>query len=231
MKKLLLFLLLMPYLVTGLLAQADISINPSPFVMTGHPSSNDVSFHIEVTNNSNFDAFILWEREVVSAPPQWLTWICDKNLCYLPGANAASPKMPNILAPGEKMDFQIHVNPASVEGSTPYNITFRDYENPDVILGQVQGQVNISSTVSTKNTPSASNLTIFPNPTADFFQVSETTGLRVIEIFNIAGNKVRSYDAVPQKQYAVGDLADGIYLVRLMSSSGKTIKTIRLSKR
>lgn len=231
MKKLILSFFLFSFLALGITGQANLSFSPSPFVATGHPSSNDVSFHLEVTNNSNFDAFVLWEREVPAAPQGWLTWICDKNLCYLPTANACSPEKPNILAPGEKMDLQIHINPANIEGTTPYNLTFRDYENPDVILGQVQGQVMISNTVSTKNNPATANLSVFPNPTSDYFQVSETTGLKVIELFNIAGNKVRAYDAVPQKQYAVGDLPDGIYLVRLMTSSGKIIKTIRLSKR
>jgi len=231
MKRLLLCFFLLQSLAGTTWGQISISVNPSPFVLTGHPSNNDVSIHIEVTNHSSFDAYILWSRTVESAPQGWLTWICDKNLCYLPTANACSPTKPNILAPGEKMDFQIHVNPGAVEGSTPYDITFVDYEDPSIILGHVDGEVVISNTVSTKNNGAQSNLTVYPNPTTDYFQVSETPGLKYIELFNIVGNKVRSYDALPQKQYAVGDLTDGIYLVRLVTSTGKIIKTIRLSKR
>jgi type IX secretion system substrate protein len=231
MKRLLLCFFLIQVFAIGLSAQASLSITPGTFSLTGHPSNNDVNIHIEVKNNSNFDAFVLWSREVESPPQGWLTWICDKNLCYLPIADACSPAKPNILAPGEKMDFQIHVNPGSIEGCTPYDITFTDYEDPTIILGHATGEVCISSTVSTKNNPSQSNLSVFPNPTSDYFQVSETPGLKYIELFNIVGNKVRSYDALPQKQYAVNDLTDGIYLVRLMTSTGKIIKTIRLSKR
>lgn len=231
MKRLILCFFLIQVFALSSWGQASLSITPSTFVLTGNPSNNDVNIHIEVKNNSSFDAFVLWERVVESAPQGWLTWICDKNLCYLPTADACSPTKPNILAPGEKMDFQIHVNPGSIEGVTPYQITFLDYEDPSIILGQVEGQVMISNTVSTKANPTATNLSVFPNPTTDYFQVSETSGLRFIEVFNIVGNKVRSFDAVPQKQYQVGDLPDGIYLVRLMTSSGKIIKTIRLSKR
>jgi hypothetical protein len=231
MKRLLLCFFLLPVLAGSTWGQISISVNPGTFSLTGHPSNNDVNIHIEVTNNSPFDAFILWSRVVESAPAGWLTWICDKNLCYLPTANACSPTKPNILAPGEKMDFQIHVNPGNVEGCTPYDITFLDYENPEVVIGQASGEVCISNTVSTKGNPSQSNLTVFPNPTSDYFQVTETPGLKTIELFNIVGNKVRSFDALPNKQYAVGDLTDGIYLVRMMTSTGKIIKTIRLSKR
>jgi hypothetical protein len=231
MKRLILCFFLFQVFAVGLWAQASLTITPANFSMTGHPSSNDVSFHIEVKNNSNFDAFILWTRVVESAPAGWLTWICDKNLCYLPTADACSPAMPNILAPGEKMDFQIHVNPAAIEGTTPYEIVFMDYEDPTIILGKATGQVTISNTVSTKNNIAQSNLSVYPNPTSDYFQVSETPGLKYIELFNIVGNKVRSFDAYPQKQYAVSDLTEGIYLVRLLTSSGKVIKTIRLSKK
>jgi hypothetical protein len=224
MKRLLLCFFLFQVVALSVWGQASLTFTPSSFVLTGNPSSNDVSMHIEVKNNSNFDAFVLWSRVVEAAPQGWLTWICDKNLCYLPTADACSPTKPNILAPGEKMDFQIHVNPGSIEGTTPYEITFMDYEDPSIILGQVQGQVIISSTVSTKNNPAQSNLTVYPNPTTDFFQVSETTGLKYIELFNIV-------EASPQKQYQVSDLQEGIYLVRLMTSTGKIIKTIRLSKR
>jgi len=231
MKRLLLCFFLVQLLAVTTWAQISISVDPGSFVLTGNPSNNDVSMHIEVTNHSPFDAYILWSRVVESAPSGWLTWICDKNLCYLPTADACSPSKPNILAPGEKMDLQIHVNPAAIEGSTPYDITFTDYEDPSIILGHVDGEVIISNTVSTKNNPAQSNLTVYPNPTTDYFQISDTPGLKRIELFNIVGNKVRSYDALPQKQYPVGDLSEGIYLVRLMNSTGKVLKTIRLSKR
>jgi Secretion system C-terminal sorting domain len=230
MKRLIPSIILLLFVVTAW-SQISINVNPGTFLLNGHPSNNDVNIHIEVTNQSSFDAYILWSRVVESAPQGWLTWICDKNLCYLPVANACAPDKPNVLAPGEKMDFQIHVNPANIEGCTGYDVTFYDYENPEVVLGHASGEVCISTTVSTNNAGQQSNLTVYPNPTSDYFQVSETPGLKYIELFNIVGNKVRTYDAVPQKQYGVSDLTDGIYLVRLLTSSGKVLKTIRLSKR
>ncbi|HZV68774.1 MAG TPA: T9SS type A sorting domain-containing protein [Saprospiraceae bacterium] len=224
------FLMLLALLTKS---QISIGVEPATFVLSGNPSDKDVKFHVDVTNNSPFEVGILWTR-VVNPDPNtvnWITWICDKNLCYLPIANASAPNKPNLLAPGEKMDFQIHVNPLGNEVNATYNIELVDYSDPNVILGKIQGEIKIDNTVSTSNTTPAANLTIFPNPTTDFFRVSEIPGLKNIELFNIVGNKVRSFEAVPQKQYYVGDLTDGIYLVRLESSNGKVIKTIRLSKR
>ncbi|MFZ1675820.1 MAG: T9SS type A sorting domain-containing protein [Saprospiraceae bacterium] len=224
------FLMLFAILTRG---QISIGIDPASFVLTGNPTDKDVKIHVEVTNNSPFEVGILWNR-VVNPDPNtvnWITWICDKNLCYLPIANACAPNKPNVLSPGEKMDFQIHVNPLGHDVNATYNIDLVDYSDTNVILGHIQGEIIINNTVSTNNVSSSANLTVFPNPTTDNFRVSDIPGLRNIELFNIVGNKVRSFEAVPQKQYYVGDLTDGIYLVRLESAGGKVIKTIRLSKR
>ncbi len=213
--------------------QISIDIDPATFVLSGNPAEKDAKIHIEVTNQSPFDVSILWSR-VINPDPEasnWITWICDKNLCYLPTADASASTKPNVLAPGEMMDFQIHVNPLGHEVNATYNIIFTDYGDPDVILGHVEGEIIINNIVSTENYSPTPNLTVFPNPAIDYFRVSEIPGLKNIILFNIVGNKVRSFDAVPHKQYYVGDLIDGIYLVRLESASGKVIKTIRLSKR
>ncbi|MDQ3015709.1 MAG: hypothetical protein M3R25_03165, partial [Bacteroidota bacterium] len=164
--------------------QISVSVDPGVFVLTGNPSSTDVSYHIDVVNNSNIDVQLSWSRMLGSPPAGWLTWICDKNLCYLPTANASSPTKPNVLAPGEHMDFQIHVNPQALEGSTSYNINFTDLSDPNVIVASITGQVLISNSVSTNDQTSSVKLSVFPNPTTDFFQVTEMTGLSRIELFN-----------------------------------------------
>lgn len=213
-----------------LLGQITISVEPS-YLLTGKPSDIDVTYYLKVTNSSPVDIGVLWARDVESAPSQWITWICDKNLCYTPSSDASNPNKPNILAPGEQFDLQIHVNPVLTEGISPYDITFYDYSDPEVVLAHVEGTVIIGNSVSTNENSNSKGLSVFPNPTTDFFQVNGTPGLKSIELFNIIGNKVRSFTATPQKQYYVGDLNDGIYLVRMISASNEVLKTIRLSKR
>src|SRR5690606_19874732 len=146
-------------------------------------------------------------------------------------ANQSSPTKPNLLAPGETMQFQIHVNPAMLCGTADYEVTFIDMEDPTNTLATVSGEVVICTATSTNQPGSGSGLTVFPNPTTDYFQVSDTPGLRYVEVFNIVGSRMRSFDAVPQKQYFIGDLNEGVYLVRLVAGNGKVLKTIRLSKR
>jgi len=228
MVKLLLFfiaILLFPLAGRG---QVTVSVDPPSFVMTGNPNQTDVSFHIQVTNTSEYSANIYWSKRMINNPAPWFSWICDKNLCYTPDINSNPANKPNVIGPGETFDIQIHMNPSLMEGEGDYELNIID----DIgnILVVIDGEILINNSTAVKET-NDTKLTIFPNPTTDFFKVSEIPGLKNIELFNIVGNKVRSFDAVPQKQYYVGDLTDGIYLVRLVSVSGKVIKTIRLSKR
>ena len=212
-----------------LMSQITITVDPGTYLLTGHPSNPDVNMHFDIHNQSNSDMQIVWRRSIETPPPAWSTWICDENKCYFPTVNM--PSLPINLAPGEHSDFQIHVNPLLQEGYTPYDITFMDYADTSIVLAFIDGEVLISNSVSTTDNKGSSGLSVYPNPTTDYFFVTETPGLKSIELFNIVGKKIRSYDALPNKQYYVGDLLEGMYLVRLVSSSQKVLKTIRLSKR
>lgn len=228
MVRLILFLfvlILVPRLVTG---QVSVTVDPLSFVLSGNPNQTDVYYYVHVTNTGNETTDIFWSKRMTNEPNPWTSWICDKTLCWDSSVNANPLSKPNTLAPGESFDLQVHMNPYQTEGTGDYELKVLD-ENGNTIA-TVDGEFNISNTTAVKETNDA-RLTVFPNPTTDYFEVTETTGLRYVEVFNIIGNKVKTFDAVPKKQYYVGDLADGIYLIRLATSSKKVLKTIRLSKR
>ena len=217
-----------PWLITG---QITVTLDPPTFVMTGPADQTDISYHVHVTNTSTQIANLLWSRRVQGNPTTWLTWICDANLCYTPEVGSCPPSKPNVIAPGDTVEFQMHLNPRGAEGTADYNVTITDMDgNP---LAVIDGQACIPETLCTVGTKEAgdSKLTVYPNPTSDYFQITGLTGLRYVELFSIVGNKVKSFDAAPQRQYFVGDLNEGIYLVRLMDSTRKILKTVRLSIR
>lgn len=228
MVRLLLFLTLILSIPLVSRGQVTVSVDPATFVLTGNPSQTDVSYHIQVTNTSAVSASIFWSKRMTNNPVPWTSWICDKNFCYLPTVHSCPSINPNLLGPGESFELQIHMNPLQVEGSADYQVTILDDVGNSLFV--ITGEFLISNSTAVKET-NETKLSIFPNPATDFFKVNDIPGLSTIELFNIVGNKVRSFEAVPQKQYYVGDLTDGIYLVRLESAGGKVIKTIRLSKR
>lgn len=218
-------LLLFPFTLWG---QVSVSADPTSFVLNGQPGELDIAYHISITNTSNQAGQIYWSIRMTNNPNNWLTWICDKNLCYTPDITSCPGSKPNVLAAGETIDFQVHMNPQNTEGTANYEIKILDDAGSTLLT--IPGEILISQASSSKDVANG-GLSVFPNPTSDYFRVSETPGLKMIEVYNIVGSKVRTFDAWPDKQYHVADLNEGIYLVRLISANGKVIKTVRLSKR
>ncbi len=208
--------------------QLSLALDPASFVMTGTPSQTDISYHVKVINTSNQTASILWSRRVTGAPAEWWTWICDSNVCYEPPVNSCPQNKPNVIAAGDTIEVQMHLNPRSVEGTGSFDLNLTDMDGN--ILATIDGEVLISQISGTKDASDV-KLTVYPNPTSDYFQISDVQGLRYIELFNIVGNKIKTFDAAPQRQYYVGELNEGMYLVRLLDSTKKILKTVRLSVR
>ncbi len=227
MKRFLPFLLTLFVLPVFLTAQS-VSVDPSTFVLTGEPSETDITYHILVTNTGTETDSLYWNFRMSNSPANWLTWICDKNLCYDFTFTNCPANKPNVLGPNESFDLQVHMNPRDSVGTADYELNVLDKDGN--VLAPITGTFEIGVTSSSKDL-SEVNLTIYPNPTSNYFQVSELPNLKYVELFNIVGNKVKTYNAAPNKQYPVSDLMNGMYLVRLISNTGATMKTVRLSKR
>lgn len=220
-----LVLLVTPFLVKG---QGSIIVEPMTFVLSGNPSQPDIHYDIHVINTTSETVDIFWSKRMTNNPLNWESYICDQVNCYIPSVNSCPSDKPNMLGPGDTMAIQVHLYPYLTEGTANYQLNVIDAEGNNIAI--VEGVFQVSATTAVKEI-SGAKLSVFPNPTTESFQVSESSGLRYVEVFNIIGNKVKSFDAAPYKQYFVGDLTDGIYLVRLLSPSKKVLKTIRLSKR
>lgn len=227
MVRLILFLfaiLFFPLIIKGQV----IVVEPLTFTLHGNPSQYDLKKKIHVTNISNETLNLYWSKRTRNEPSPWADYICDKTTCWDSSFLSNPANKPNVMPAGDTFNIEVHLLPFQREGTGDYELNLMDEDGN--ILATITGLFIIDQTTAVKDV-STSRLTVFPNPTTDFFEVSEAPGLRYVEIFNIVGNKVRSFDAVPQKQYYVGDLSDGIYLVRLTTASKKVLKTVRLSKR
>ena len=72
---------------------------------------------------------------------------------------------------------------------------------------------------------------VFPNPADNFIGVSANDSVKKIIVFNLAGRKMKTFEATKGQKYFVGDLPKGIYLVQLVGSKNITLRTQRVSKR
>ena len=151
------------------------------------------------------------------------------NNCYLPYVDQCPDSRPNILEQGQSMELQFHVGPDSTSGQAEYMVYLFDLSDPDVLLDSVHVSIETALTGVTDLTPK--DLRIYPNPTTQYFQISNSYDVESVVVYSIVGNRVREYDPRVSSRFYVADLPQGIYLVRMLDEKGDVLKTSRLSKR
>lgn len=109
-------------------------------------------------------------------------------------------------------------NLSFVLGNEQTTTTVDDLKIYNYALSQVEvTSLYANNTLSTTNF-SNNNLqaSLYPNPTNDILNVTIATEIKSVEVFNLQGQKVKSSN---QKQIAVGDLASGVYLVKIQDAN------------
>lgn len=101
------------------------------------------------------------------------------------------------------------------------SLTYGQTSYGDDADGSVIEQVEVSET-----------LQVFPNPVMDFISLNNSEGVKEIMIFNLIGSEVMNIKVgMEGDKYFVGDLRVGMYLVQIIGTNNKTLKTLRLSKK
>ncbi len=73
-------------------------------------------------------------------------------------------------------------------------------------------------------------LKVFPNPATEYFQLSDKNdSVDQINIYNIVGKKMRTFEVEDDKKYYLDQFPKGMYLVQLVGHNNKIISTQRLN--
>lgn len=206
-----------------------VSVSSSEVLLTGDPSDTDLHAYIMVKNEGTEEISLLWKRNIINMPEEWISWICDLNNCYVDFVGECPSNKPNVLAPGQEFELQIHANPRNVAGSANIVMDLFTGSDPSNILNSITLDIQAGVSTSTKEV-SKDGIKVYPNPTVDFFQINYDNVSKVA-VYNIVGSKMVEFDAYPDKSYDVTNLKSGIYLVRMTDDQNRVIKTVRLSKR
>lgn len=216
------------FLAFGAQAQ-EISMTPEIFSYE-ISDGGDVKIGYTITNTRDTD--LAWYWIVTPAddfPEDWSIQVCDQVLCWAPNTlQRPVGGEDNILVPGESTNtiFQyIQVNSNGVEGVG--EVKFCIYDNTDFN----EPIVCSSFSTSTVDAGKIESVNIYPNPAADYFQLTDAAGVAQIDLYNIVGSKVASYTYDDHKAYDISTLRNGLYVARLLSKEGRLLKSLRLSKR
>ncbi|MEY4905696.1 MAG: hypothetical protein RLZZ292_3511 [Bacteroidota bacterium] len=228
MKKIILFSFLFA-LYNNATAQApSIVAEPSNVItVVVDATAADAEADSKVTNTSNTAKKFKWERTIPCNAPQWSSTVCDKNTCW--GPNTSSKTFS--LNAGESGILLLHITPDNKKGSAVFNIKVTDLAD-STNTTTIKYIFNSDCTVGTHEVNAEiAALTLSPNPATEFIKISPTDLVKHVEIYNILGRKVRSFDYEEGKQYWINDLNQGMYLISLTNENYKPLKTIKLCKK
>jgi hypothetical protein len=243
MKHTLLFYILLLF-STALWAQSDeappiaisATIVDSVFTVDITDSDLDLGIHTVITNNTDEAVQLKWTRKIKSMPDSWETYICiDNVICYFPEADTNydpdnEVEDPLELKAGESRDVALHVLPQNVMGDGSFEVTIALTSRPDSVIGQVDFNATIRDRTSNASYLTARDIRIFPNPATDYLMLTEYSQIGRIDIYSLLGRRMRSFNILDDRSLNISDLPNGLYLVGIVDLSGRTVKTLRLSK-
>lgn len=224
-----LYILLFSFFVSYMSAQ--LTVSPASLAVNISENSEHL-FNVTITNTSGTDVTTWWKLKKASGfPTAWSTTTCDLFTCYTPNFDICPKNKGNVIPANESKTFQVHFYPNGVTGSSSMNLQlFSDKDLTNMIAETDPNAIVLAGTSSTSNV-SSNDLKVFPNPTDDYFVVRNDNNVSKVGLYNIVGKEIYTLKHTPGASYDVANLNKGVYIVRLIDTRGKVMKSIRLSKR
>lgn len=198
---------------------------------------NDLVIHSSMVNNSDATVDVKWVRVInEELPSRWTSQICDNTTCYASQVSSnVSPDLglntPITLAPGEVGTLDIHINPDGTAGSGTITIELYDNADMSTLISTGTFSFNVQQTEVSISEVEKAALQLYPNPSPDYFQLTNASIVDHVVMYNIVGRVVKTFDVYSGERYDIADLPNGMYLVSMINEEEGVVKTTRLSKR
>ncbi len=175
-------------------------------------------------NNNN----LYWVRNEIYLPDGWGSAICDKTACYFESVGERALN----LFPNEQSIFDLHLYTHGMPGDSAV-VELCVYEAGDTSTTQCKTYTFHANASATQDLVKEDvSLKLTPNPTTNYFTVVSDETIGNVEIYNIIGSKLKSYNTKEISTFNVSDLPSGLYLVRIYNESNSSVlSTLRLKKR
>jgi len=222
-----------PFIVVFLLSlklSGQLVLSPDTLNISFPHDTAYYDIHMTVTNNYNGPVSFWWRLVKNNFPSAWTTQVCDLNTCYFEGVDKCPKNNPNTLAAGASSSaMYVKLDPNNTEGST--SMWFKMYSNSDLTNIVDSLLINVLAQGTAQQDVAFEQISLFPNPTMDFFCLKgEFNNADHLEIIDATGKLLDRSTIEAGKQYHISGLQTGLYLVQLKDRQRQTIQTLRLHK-
>lgn len=233
----LLLLLFALFQITSISGQS-FSVSPNPASgnvdLDVNPSTMEFFAAASITNNTSETLSLKWERIVNDKPECWETSIMDLVLQSLPYVDEHefdiapnSDDLPLLVF----ALLSVNSDPTAGEAHVVLKVSNLDIPADTVIVDYFltsTGQITCTTTGISEKEKNALNL--YPNPSSDYIQLTETSAVQQLVVYNILGAPVKTFNVSASQIYNIAILPKGVYLVELINGNGEVVKTIKLLK-
>ena len=210
-------------------AQSELSYSTLSLDVEESADVSDIRGRIVITNDGDQAVDLLWRRVIDDLPTEWDSWVCDINLCYTPATFVTPANKPVTINPGAAATMDAHVDPNDTPGEGVYRVEI--FTTTDTtVLATLEYNYNISEATSTFESGPAPSIRLFPNPAINYVRLKNDRQVSRVVFYNIIGKEVLAYNHRPGAEHSVSHLPSGMYLVGMYDKTGKTLKTVRMSK-
>lgn len=207
---------------------AQLSFDKSEVIVNEPDQSKaEVVGYAHLKNKSGSQLMVSWEAKVTKFQQGWEDYYC-MGVCFDKGARKGSIELYFLVDNQEELSA--HMIPNNLIGVSEIEFTATEVGNPNN-SATTKFIFNIGQTATNNLAADVANWKVFPNPTTETFQVTNTNAARRVDIYNLLGRKVKSFNYELNKFFDVEELSQGLYLVRVVGDNNKILKTMRLNKK
>lgn len=195
-------------------------------------------------NQNALSVSLKWELFKIDAPDEWetqLTVADDGGGGFTWGitSNFDSATLPNpiplpiVAADSSKMNLA--VRPKGIAGCGTYEIHISLVDDPDQIIaiGTYNFLINVNADciTSIQDNFNSDPIVVYPNPTKDYFTISNHSMVKTVEIFNMVGIPMMRTPFQSGEEIDISIFPKGVYLINFLDKNGKTLSINRLVKK
>ncbi len=199
-------------------------------------SSNGLE--VVLTNESSENIPLKWEKRVITnSQPTWLFHVCDENACYLPQVNSAEVNISHSGSQGPiagwtsfKLSFDDNLN-TLYDGYAEVELKISLVNDPSKFVNVLfifDGQSVTSSVDVEKLTP----LTLFPNPSHDFINISGEYNSNASQtiVYGMNGQVALQTSYKHDEAIDITNISSGVYVLAILDSNNNVLARERFSK-
>lgn len=218
------------FLLIGFTMFGQLTFSPDPLSFSSDTTVERAEYKFTITNTRNTTQTFWWNIDRGNSPDEWVYAVCDINQCYLDGIESCPCGIPNELAGGDSYEFKIYLlaNGTVDASDLTFNVT-SDCEGNNLSVAIPIALEATGSTSSIDIGSDLSELRVYPNPSTEYFQITNDTDVSQIVVSNIIGKKVIETTHYKGESHNVSYLDKGIYLVRMIDKASNILDVKRIT--